>query len=232
MDGFFVARDGPAEIEAAVFFQDFSHVGLVHGEIGVAPIPQHPQTLEFALLNGDEFFGIVPAAAPHLSLGQAELSGLHLFVHLVFDGEAVAIPAGPVRAIAAGHLSALDDDVFEDLVEGVPQMDVAVGVRRAIVEDEPGASSALAAELGVEVGFGPALEHQRLPPGQVGLHGKIALGQVQGLFIIQRNGLQADGIYILYPIAPENQAGVCAPGQKRFETVFCFRSQAKSGSKL
>ena len=154
--------------------------------------------------------------------------GLHLFVHLVFDGEAVAIPAGPVRAIEAGHLPALDDDVFEDLVEGVPQMDVAVGVRRAVVEDEPGASPALAAELGVEAGFGPALQHQRLPPGQVGLHGKIALGQVQGLFIIQRNGLQADGINILYPIIPENQAAVCAPGRKRIETVFGFRRQAKS----
>jgi len=190
VDGLFAALDGPAEIEAPVFFQDFRHVGRVHGEIGALPIPQHPQTLEFSPLNGDEFFGIVPAAASNLHLGQPELLGLQLFIHLVFDGEAVAIPAGPVRAIEAGHLAALDDDVLEDLVEGVPQVQVAVGVGRAVVEDEPGASAALAAEPGVEVRFGPALQQCRLPPGQVGLHGEIAAGQIQGLFIIHRTASQ------------------------------------------
>ena len=133
VDGLLVALDGAAEIELAVFLQDFRHIGRVHGQIRVVPIPQHPQALKLGPLDVDEFLGIFPAALPHLHLGQPELFGLQLLVHLVLDGQAVAVPAGHVRAVAAGHLPGLDDDVLEDLVEGVAQMDVAVGVRRAVM---------------------------------------------------------------------------------------------------
>jgi hypothetical protein len=112
----FAAVDGPAEKEAAVFFQDFGHVGVMHGQVGVGPVPQHPQALKFGPLDADELPGISPAAAPNLHLGQFQLLGLQLLVHLVFDGQPVAVPAGHIGAIKTHHLPGLDDNVFQNLV--------------------------------------------------------------------------------------------------------------------
>ena len=39
------------------------------------------------------------------------------FFDLGFDGEAVAIPAGDVRSVMAGHGLGFDDEVFENFVE-------------------------------------------------------------------------------------------------------------------
>jgi len=60
----------------------------------MVPVAQHPQTLEFLALNVNELFGIGPATLADLHLGQAPAFGLQLLAHLVFDGQAVAIPAG------------------------------------------------------------------------------------------------------------------------------------------
>ncbi len=57
---------------------------------------------------------------------------------LVLDGQAVAVPAGHVGCIEARQVLGLDDDVLENLVDGVTDMDAAVGIGRAIVQDEQG----------------------------------------------------------------------------------------------
>ena len=59
----------------------------------------------------------------------------------------MAIPAGDVGRVEAGHGFGLDDEVLEDLVEGGAQVDVAVGVGRAVVQDVSGAAGAGGANL-------------------------------------------------------------------------------------
>ena len=54
---------------------------------------------------------------------------------LRFDGQAVAIPAGDVGGVEAGHCFVADDDILEDLVDDVAHVDIAVGVGRAVVKD-------------------------------------------------------------------------------------------------
>ncbi|MCY1188438.1 hypothetical protein D9M73_295480 [compost metagenome] len=63
-------------------------------------------------------------------------------------------------------------------------VDAAVGVRRAIVQDELRATFADLPQLAVQIDAVPALQQFRLALGQTGLHRECRLGQVQGRFVI------------------------------------------------
>src|SRR3712207_7076676 len=52
----------------------------------------------------------------------------------------MAVPARHVARVVAGHVPALDDHVLEDLVDGVPHVDIAVRVRRSVVQHPDRAS--------------------------------------------------------------------------------------------
>ena len=217
MDGLFAPVNGAAEIKLAVFLQDFGHVSGPHGEVGMVPVAQHPQALEFGPLDVDELFGIGPAALADLHLGQAPAFGLQLLAHLVLDGQAVAIPARHVGAVVARHLAGLDDDILENLVEGVSQVNVAVGIGGPVVQDKLGAPLTLRPDPAVQVDLGPAFQKQRLPPGQIGFHGKIGVGQVKGLFIIHASGLR-NTILLCYHI-PSRQGINKTRAPRSFSTL-------------
>jgi hypothetical protein len=197
VDGLFAPVNGAAEIKLAVFLQDFSHVSGPHGEVGMVPVAQHPQALEFGALDIDELFGIGAAALANLHLGQAAAFGLELLAHLVLDGQAVAIPARHVGAIKARHLAGLDDDILENFVQGMPQVNVAVGIGGTVMQDKLGAPLTLRPDPAIQVEVGPAFQKQRLPPGQIGFHGKIGVGQVKGLFIIHAAASGAQFYYVI-----------------------------------
>ena len=94
----------------------------------------------------------------------------------------MAVPAGDVGGVEAGHGLGLDDEVLDALIEGVAEVDGSVGVGRAVVEDVFGGAGAGGADLGVEVLLLPGGEANGLVLRQVGLHGEGGLGQVQGGF--------------------------------------------------
>ena len=64
------------------------------------------------------------------------LLGAELLFHLMLDRLAVAVPTGHVRREIAALGMGLHDEVLEDLVEGVADVDGAVGVRGAVMQDE------------------------------------------------------------------------------------------------
>ena len=114
------------------------------------------------------------ARGRHLQLFAAEL-----LVDLDLDGQAVAVPAGDVGSVEAGHGLRLHDKVFEALVERVAEVDGAVGVGRAVVEDVGGAAGAGLAQLFIEAQRGPFFEAKRLILRQICLHGEGGLRQVR-----------------------------------------------------
>ena len=69
---------------------------------------------------------------------------------------------------------------FSDLVERMADVDVAIGVGRAVVEDELLAPGAGLAQLAVEVLLLPAGEDRRLLLRQAGLHREVGLRQEDG----------------------------------------------------
>ena len=89
----------------------------------------------------------------------------------------MAIVAGNVRSIEAGHGFGLDDEVLEALVESVAEMNGPIGVGRAVVEQIGGAAAAGLAQLFIEAQLGPASQAKWLILRQIGLHREGGLRQ-------------------------------------------------------
>ncbi len=70
----------------------------------------------------------------------------------------MAVPAGDVGGVEAGHGLGFDDEVLDAFVEGVAEVDGSVGVGRAVVEDIFGGSGAGGADLGIQVLLLPRLK--------------------------------------------------------------------------
>ena len=185
MDGLAAAVDAAVEVE---LLEDLDVAGLVFrqvGEVGVVPLAAHAQALEALALAVELLGGVL--AADLAEGGGVDL--LHLFraelvFNLVLDGQAVAVPAGHVGSVVAAHALVFDDDVLEHLVEGVADVDGAVGVRGAVVQDEGGVVLVGLEDLGVEVHLLPLLEALGLALGQAGLHLEAGLREVHGVLVI------------------------------------------------
>ena len=138
-----------------------------------------------------------------------------------FDGQAVAVPAGHIRRIEAGQRFAADDDVFQDFIDGVADMDVAVGIRRAVVQDEFRAAGGFFAQFLVAFLFLPLFDPAGFAFGEVAAHGERGFVQVDGFGII---GFIAHGLLCyagcLQRLCPLKMVGnKCLPFYKRLTAV-------------
>ena len=132
-------------------------VAGVEGQVGVVPVARDAQAAELVALDADPLHRL--GVAEVADLGVAHRGGLRAEVlhDLVLDRQAVAVPAGDVRAVEPAHRERADDEVLEHLVEQVPHVDLAVGVGRAVVEDLPRRGPRGPARIcAVEVGLAPA----------------------------------------------------------------------------
>ena len=156
----------------------------------MVPVPQHAEAAERGLLDVDPLAGKFLGAAADFR--GAEAAGF--LDDLEFDGETVAVPAGDVRRLEAGHGLRFEDKVLDDFVEGGAHMDVAIGEGRAIVEQEARGTLGLAAGLDflIETTAFPGSETDGLAQDQVRLHGKVGFRQVDGVLVV--GGGSAHGI--------------------------------------
>ena len=106
------------------------------------------------------------------------------FFNGVFNRQAVAVPAGDVLRVKASQLLGLDDHVLEHFVQRVADVQLAVGVRRAVVQHKQGSTLPGIAQFFVEALLVPGLHPGRLALGQIAPHGKGRVGQVQGAAVI------------------------------------------------
>ncbi|MNC10460.1 hypothetical protein D3C75_581100 [compost metagenome] len=156
----------------------------VHGQIGVFPVTQYAQADEVGLLRFDLGLGVFTALGAELGGGNL-LPRLadHAF-NLQLDGQTVAIPARHIGGVEAGEALGLDDDVFEDLVDRVTDVNAAVRVGRAIVQNERRLARFGAANGAVKILIVPTLEHVGFALGQIATHRKLGFRQIQGVFIV------------------------------------------------
>ena len=96
----------------------------------------------------------------------------------------MAIPAGNVLAIIARHEFGFDDDVLQDFIERRSHMDMSIGIGRTVMEDIFLLVLGGLPQLVINLFFLPLLEDDRFPFGQVGLHGKIGLWQIEGISVV------------------------------------------------
>src|ERR1700685_756013 len=105
----------PPEIDEGL--RDDRLIFGAHGEIRVFPAAENPETLEFGAMNVYVFRCVGAALGANLSHAHGSFALAELLINFEFDGQTVAIPAGDIRRIEAGHGLGLDDKVFDNLVE-------------------------------------------------------------------------------------------------------------------
>ena len=173
----FQATVNKAALDDALEGADFAgFVGEVHGAVGALPVAEHAQALEVFALLVDLFGGEGTALGLHVISG--ELAAMQFFDR-VFDRQTMAVPAGDVLRVKARQLFRLDDHVLEDFVERVTDVQLAVGVGRAIVQDEEWCALARGAQLLVQALAVPVLSPLRLALGQVPPHREGRVGHVE-----------------------------------------------------
>jgi hypothetical protein len=108
----------------------------------------------------------------------AGVAGLAPFLgDLEFDGQTVAIPARHIRRVESAQGFVFDDDVLEDLVECRAEMDVTVGIWRAVVKDKPGPAAIGRNDLFIDLLFRPCPDDIRLLFGRSAFIGKSVRGR-------------------------------------------------------
>jgi hypothetical protein len=96
----------------------------------------------------------------------------------------MAIPPGYVRRVETSQGLGANDEILDDLVDRMTDMNAAVGIGRAVVQDELRATFADLPQLPVQVNAVPALQGLRLALWQTGLHRKCRGRQIEGRFVI------------------------------------------------
>ncbi len=160
-------------------------VGEVHRLVGMLPVAEHAQALEVGHLLADLRGGVGTALGLHVVA--AELAAEFL-LDRVLDRQAVAIPARRVLRVVAHQLTGLDDHVLQDLVDGVTHVDLAVGVRRPIVQHEQRLAHAGGAQALVAAFLVPLLNPARLALGQVAAHRERGVGEVERGPVVRGGG--------------------------------------------
>ena len=144
-----------------------------HRQVRVLPVAEDAETPELLALDFDPFLGVSAALLADVCLAHLALLVAEFLVDFQLDRQAVAIPARHVRCVEALHAFALDDNVLEDLVQRVPDMNIAVRIGRAIVQGEVRFPGGRLADLAVKFELGPVLHDLRFALWQVAAHREI-----------------------------------------------------------
>ena len=76
----------------------------------------------------------------------------------------------------AGQFPKFEDDVFQDFIDGMADVNIAIGVGRSVVQDEAWLClSFRSVETRIQVDVLPVFDKSWLPLGQIGAHGKIGM---------------------------------------------------------
>ena len=163
----------------------------VHGGVGVVPVAEHAQALELGALDVDPALRELAALAAEVDDRDRVLVLALLAVLLLdlpLDRQAVAVPAGHVGRVLAQHLLAAVDHVLEDLVERRAHVEMAVGIRRPVVQHELRPPGRGLAQAVVEVGRIPAGDRLGLALGQVRLHREVGARQEDRVAVVGGHG--------------------------------------------
>ena len=118
-------------------FLDFAQVAhdvgfgtKIHGFVRIVPITDDAQADEVFFLTRDLLFCVL--AAQLAEFGGRNVFAIQFFNHQ-FNRQAVAIPTGYIRRIKARPCFGAHDHVFQYFVDCMTNVNVTVGIRRAIV---------------------------------------------------------------------------------------------------
>ena len=172
-------------------FQNHFLIRRVHGEIrrvvfGVGQKPGHLSGLDLhkflgerlALFSNQQTTLVLPHRGQCFTAARFHQVGHHL----VFDGQPMAIPARHEGHLVPLHQTRTHHKILQHLVKEVPQVQVPVGKRRAIVEHKRLRRRTGFTQLFSKVDLGPPRYRVRLVGRKASPHGEVCLGQVERVF--------------------------------------------------
>ena len=104
--------------------------------------------------------------------------------HFQFDWQAMTIPARHIGRIFAAHGLGFNDHVFQNFVNRMTDMNIAVGIGWAVVQHKAVTTGARLTDFLVQAHLFPARQHGRLTLRQIATHRKFGIGQVQRRFVL------------------------------------------------
>ena len=154
-------------------------IAVVHGEVRIVPITQYTQA------NKIFFLSLYLLGCVGTRFGQY-IGGGQIFSKLLFDlnfdRHTVAIPAGYVLRVKAFQLTCLDDHVLEDFVHRMTDVNIAVGIGRAVMQDKLGSARRGFADALIQFFLLPLRDPLRLALGKITPHREGRLGHVDRIF--------------------------------------------------
>ena len=129
---------------------------VIHGQVRRIPVSQYPQPLKIDFLPVYLFPGIIATGITERARIDPDAGFADLLLYLVLNGQSMTVPAGHVWAIKSIQAVRLDYDVFQDFIDGMSQVNVAIGVRRAVMQDILLPAGAVLPDAGINVLFLPA----------------------------------------------------------------------------
>ncbi len=162
VDGLESAIDEALLKEAVEGLEGAGFVVAGHGHVGLIPAAEAADAFKLRGLQVDVLLRVGAAGGEDGRNRHFQLFAAELLVDFDLDGQAVAVVAGDVGGVEAGHGLRLDDKVFQSLIEGVAEVDGSIGVGRAVVEQVGGAAGAGFAQFFIKAERGPLFEPKRL----------------------------------------------------------------------
>ena len=168
---------------------DVGRIVIVHvGEVRVFPLGKHTQPLETLALRVDLLDGHLAAELADLLGGQlVELLSTEHGLDLVLNRLTMAVPAGHIGGAEAAHRLVAVDYVLRNLVLRVAEMNGAVRVRRAIMQDKGLSVLVLLLQLLVNMVLFPLREALGLVFREIAPHREVGSGQVHRFLVIARH---------------------------------------------
>ena len=148
---------------------------MVHGGIALRPGTRDAEPAELTFLHAHPACGVLAALV-------AELQNRHrvlvfaarpvFFLDLPFDRQAVAVPARDIQSIKARFLRRAVHHILENFVQRGADVQVTIGIGRAIVEYEFLPPEAGCTQFAPNILCIPARQDRRLPLRQIAAHGE------------------------------------------------------------
>ena len=179
-----ILLDEPAERA-----RDRRLVPEVHRQVRRVPRGEDTQPPELLGHRADVALGVRAAGAAEIGDRHVALLRSQLAIDLQLDRQAVAVVADEVRGVKPGHRARFDDQLLQDLVERRAHVDVAVRVRRTVVQHKFRRAFPARANLPVEIHGVPPGQRLGLARRQIGLHREVGARQVDGVFPLRHGYL-------------------------------------------
>ena len=126
----------------------------------MVPITGNAEPFELLALHTEPMFGKGAAFLPEFNQRHLVLVfalGAILLFDFPFDRQAVAIPAGDIIGVKTEHLLGTGHQIFQNLVERMPDMNIAIGIGRAVMQDKARTPFRGLTQLLIKINLVPAL---------------------------------------------------------------------------